>query len=168
MSKEPKYRVLESFGKIEIRFYEPFLIAEVETSGKRKEAIRAGFRLLADYLFGNNKASKRLPMSVPVTQQAKGDRWAIRFMLADESHLENLPEPNTHIVRLLQMPAQKLAVIQFSGFPNEEKLEAQTEKLRQFINANKSQIRGGPILAFYNPPWTLPFFRRNEIMFEIS
>ena len=152
MSKEPKFQVLESFGKIELRFYEPFLVAEVETSGERKEAIRDGFRLLADYLFGNNNASKRLPMSIPVTQQEKGDRWKIRFMLAKESHLENLPKPNNTVVKLLKIPAQKFAVIRFSGSPNDEKIQLQTEKLQNFANSHQWRVTGSPILAFYNPP----------------
>jgi hypothetical protein len=56
MSKEPKYEVLESYEKIELRLYEPFLVAEVECPGIRKEAIRSGFRILANYIFGNNQS----------------------------------------------------------------------------------------------------------------
>ena len=73
MSKEPKYEVLQSYEKIELRLYEPFLVAEVECPGIRKEAIRSGFRILANYIFGNNIASAKLRMSIPVTQQKIGD-----------------------------------------------------------------------------------------------
>ena len=53
--EKPNYQIIKKSNNIEIRQYEPLLIAEVEISGERKEAISDGFRLLADFIFGNNK-----------------------------------------------------------------------------------------------------------------
>ena len=167
MSKEPKYQVSESHGKIEVRLYEPFLVGEVEISGGRKEAIRSGFRILADFLFGNNTASARLPMSIPVTQQKTGEGWKIRFMFAEASKLDDLPKPKNPSVKLISIPRKKFAAIRFSGLPNDKKIQSQTEKLRQFAKSHHWPLDDKPIFAFYNPPWTLPFFRRNEILIEI-
>lgn len=167
MSKEPKYEVLKSYDKIELRFYEPFLVAEVECKGLRKEAIQSGFRILADYLFGNNATSKRLPMSIPVTQQKIVDGWIIRFMLTDASHLDNLPQPKNPIVKLLSIPPTKFAVIRFSGLADDEKIQRYTQRLRQFAKSHQWPLDDQPILAFYNPPWTLPFLRRNEVLIQI-
>jgi hypothetical protein len=167
MSKEPKYQVLESYKKIELRLYEPFLVAEVETSGMRKDAIRSGFRMLANYLFGNNTASIKLPMSIPVTQQKISDKWKVRFMLAEASDLDDLPQPNNSVVKLLSIPEKKFAVIRFSGVPNDKEIENYTQQLRDFASSHQWILDDKPILAFYNPPWTLPFLRRNEVLIEM-
>ena len=167
MTKEPKYEVLESYDKIELRLYEPFLVAEVESSGIRNEAIRSGFRILANYIFGNNTASTKLPMSVPVTQQKIGDSWKVRFMLTEASDLENIPKPNNQLIQLLSIPRKKFAAIRFSGIANDEKIERYTQQLRKFADSHKWLLDDKPILAFYNPPWTLPFLRRNEVLIEV-
>ena len=167
MSKEPKYEVLQSYEKIELRLYEPFLVAEVECPGIRKEAIRSGFRILANYIFGNNIASAKLRMSIPVTQQKIGDGWKIRFMLTQTSDLNDLPQPNNQLVKLLSIPRKKFAAIRFSGIANDEKLQRYTTQLREFAASHKWPLDDRPILAFYNPPWTLPFLRRNEVLFEV-
>ena len=115
MGKEPEYQVLQSYGKIELRLYEPFLVAEVECSGVRKEAIRAGFRILANYIFGNNIASAKLPMSIPVTQQKIDEGWKIQFMLTQTSNLNDLPQPNNQLVKLLSISRKKVCSHQVFG-----------------------------------------------------
>ena len=68
--EQPEYKVAQSCGNIEIRDYAPMIVAEAEVTGERREAIGKGFRLIADYIFGNNTASKKVAMTAPVTQQA--------------------------------------------------------------------------------------------------
>jgi len=65
----PNYEVLEQKNKIEIRQYQPMIIAEVQVDGKREDAVGDGFRLLADYIFGNNIVEKDIEMTAPVQQQ---------------------------------------------------------------------------------------------------
>lgn len=167
MSKEPKYQVLQSYDNIELRLYQPFLVAEVIRTGDRKEAIRSGFRVLADYIFGNNTSSVRLPMSIPVTQQIIDDGWKIRFMLTQTLNLNELPQPNNQLVKLLCVSEKKIAVIRFSGLANDKKIQKYTSQLKEFADKHKWLLDSRAILAFYNPPWTLPFLRRNEVLFEV-
>ncbi len=167
MSKEPKYTVLESHDEIELRLYEPFMVAEVKISGVRKEAIRSGFRILANYIFGGNKTSTKIPMSIPVTQQKTGNLWRIRFMLTEASDLKNPPKPNDPLIELLSIPEKKFAAIRFSGIFSDKKIQKYTEKLQNHALSRKWTLNKDPILAFYNPPWTLFFLRRNEILIEI-
>ena len=167
MSKEPKYEVLHHYEKIELRLYEPFLVAEITCRGTRQEAIRSGFRVLADYIFGNNRDSVKLPMSIPDTQQKIKDVWKIRFMLTQTSDLNDLPRPNNQLVQLSCISGKKMVAIRFSGIPSDEKIEKYTTELRECAASHNWPVDERPILAFYNAPWTLPVLRRNEVLFEV-
>ena len=78
--EKPDYQILNKSDNIEIRQYQAMLIAEVRISGDRSIAIKEGFRLLADYIFGNNRVNKKIAMTAPVQQQANGDSWQISFI----------------------------------------------------------------------------------------
>lgn len=179
---EPEYKVLESSGDIEIRQYEPTLVAQVLVEGERKDAISKGFRVLADFIFGNNKddkeiamtapvtqqEGKKIAMTAPVTQQKEMDQyWRVRFVMPAEYTLETLPKPVDEKVEILSVPGQKFAVIRFSGSSTEDNLQTHLKELQAYLAQNKLEGIGDPIYAFYNPPWTLPFMRRNEIMIEL-
>ena len=181
--EQPNYDVLSSStDDIEIRRYAPMVIAEVEVRGAREEAISDGFRLLADYIFGNNttqqdiamtapvqqQANKKIAMTAPVQQQSSGDRWKVSFVMPAEYSLATLPEPNNEQVKLKQIPAKDFIAIQFSGTNSKQNITKHERQLRQYIERNNIQTLGSPKYAFYNPPWTLPFMRRNEVMIEIE
>lgn len=169
MSKveQPDYKPVTSKGNIEIRDYAPMILAEVEVSGERKQAISEGFKVLADYIFGNNTSNKKMAMTAPVLQQHI-DKWKVRFVLPKKYSLETLPKPNSKDVILIPLPARRFAVIQFSGLADDATIKQHTDELKAYILAETLKPIGEPILAFYNPPWTLPFLRRNEVMVEIG
>jgi hypothetical protein len=190
MSKydEPDYQVLESEADIEIRAYQPFIIAEVAVTGEREEAISVGFRLLADYIFGNNQVqatataskekipmttpvlqqpSKKIAMTVPVMQDAKDNQWLVRFVMPKHYTLETIPKPNNPKVTLREVLAQNTVVLRFSGGSSKANLERHLKQLIDYVATHKLAVSGEPTYAFYNPPWTLPFLRRNEIMFKL-
>lgn len=62
----PAFRVLEAEGPLEVRYYEPHIVAEATTEGDYDRAARDGFRLLASYIFGNNASEARVAMTAPV------------------------------------------------------------------------------------------------------
>lgn len=179
--EQPKYTVLESQGDIEIREYAPMIVAEVEVRGERMQALNQGFRLIADYIFGNNLSSKKVPMTAPVTQEAgekiamtapvtqdgSGDSWKVRFVMPEGYTLDTLPKPKNPAVHLTATPAKRVVVIRFSGFNTDKNIETHREKLLKYIADRHLSVVGPPTTAFYNPPWTLPFLRRNEIMVEL-
>jgi len=181
---EPKFKVIESHGNIEIREYAPLLVAEVRVEGERKEAISKGFRMLADYIFGNNAPRQKISMTAPVTQQ-QGEKiamtspviqqasdhsgqWKVRFVMPAEYTLETLPMPNNRQVEVLSIPAKRYAVIRFSGLASQESLQRHLGELVKYAKETNLKTLGEPIFAFYNPPWTLPFLRRNEVMMEVK
>lgn len=172
-SKPPKYKVILKKGKIEFRIYEPMVIAEVKVNGERKEAIREGFKILADYIFGNNisktnsESNETLPMTVPVMQQQNDLRWKVQFVMPHGYTLDTLPKPNSSAIHFISIPLKQFAVIRFSGTPTEERLELYTKNLKTYLSDHHLKELNEPILAFYNRPSTLPFLRRNEILIEI-
>lgn len=180
--EQPKYDVVAQAGSIEIRDYAEEIAAEAEVSGDRRTAIQEGFRLIAAYIFGANRpnariamtapvqqqASEKIAMTAPVTQQAgQRDRWTVRFIMPANWTLATLPQPNDPRVTLHPQPARRMLVIRFSGLASDERIEARTAELREYAARHDIATTGEPLLAFYNPPWTLPIFRRNEIMLEV-
>lgn len=64
--------------------------------------------------------------------------------------------------------AKRMIVIRFSGITEDRLIATKTAELKKHVADHKLSVTGEPVLAFYNPPWTLPFFRRNEIMLELD
>lgn len=180
--EQPDYKVVTSEENIEIRDYPPMILAEVEVSGERKQAISEGFNILADYIFGNNTSNKKMEMTAPVTnelsekmamtapvlQELHMDKWKVRFVMPKKYSVETLPKPNSKQVILIPLPARRFAVIRFSGLADNESIKLHIDELEAYIVAEKLNPIGGTVLAFYNPPWTLPFLRRNEVMIEVD
>ena len=180
--EKPDYKVLQSEHNIEIRLYKPMIIAEVDVEGKREDAVRDGFRLIADYIFGNNKVqrdiamtapvqqqeSQKIAMTAPVQQQSTGRSWQISFVMPSKYSMKSLPEPNNDRVRLKKILSKKFIVIKFSGTNSNENLDEHEKQLMSYIEDKQFNFIGSPKYAFYSPPWTLPFMRRNEVMLEIN
>lgn len=177
----PKYEVVESQGDIEIRQYEPMIIAEVQTEGEREDAIGDGFRLLADYIFGNNaverdiamtapvqQESAEIAMTAPVQQQSAGGSWQVSFVMPSEYTLATLPKPKDGRVSIKEIPSKKFAVVTFSGTHSDENIKEPEKRLMDYVEAGNIPVFGSPKYAFYDPPWTFPPMRRNEVMIEIE
>ena len=183
--EEPKYVVLEKTPPFELRYYTPMILAEVQVEGDLDEASSQGFRLIAAYIFGQNQPNEKISMTTPVVveeQPAKGakiamttpvniesnaGKWTVSFVMPAEYSMESLPKPLNSKVQLRQIPAVKRAVIGFSGFYNENKVAERTLELEEWMKTKNLQATSVPKFARYNPPWTLPFMRRNEIMVDV-
>ncbi|HHF7346089.1 TPA: heme-binding protein [Legionella feeleii] len=166
--EQTKYKVVESFGGIEIRDYSGMIVAEVQVPGDRKDAANKGFRLLAGYIFGENELKNKIAMTAPVIQESVGNEWKVRFIMPSYYSMERLPAPNNTAVKLTTMQGGRFVVIRFSGLANERNLKEHQQKLVDFVRTKKLKPISEPIYAFFNPPWTLPLLRRNEIMIEIK
>lgn len=176
------YTVIETHGAIEIRDYAPMIVAQTEVSGARDEAISKGFRTIADYIFGNNTAqqkvamtapviqqpSEKISMTAPVIQQGEGDQWQVRFVMPAKYRMDTLPTPKNDAVDIKEIPGKRFVVIRFSGMADEEMLAEQTTALNGFLKEKGLEPLSPPAYAFFNPPWTLPPLRRNEVMVEVA
>ncbi len=179
--EEPPYFTSTLDGPIEVRTYGPIVVAETQVAGERRAALNEGFRLLAAYISGANKPNAKIAMTapvqqqltqtikmtVPVTQKRADGRWTTRFSMPEIWTLDSLPVPDDMRVKLLRIPETRYAVLRFSGLASDKTIQARTAELRNYASLHQLKIGDEPVLAFYVPPWTLPFLRRNEVMFEI-
>jgi hypothetical protein len=179
-TEEPAFTVSLKVGAFEVRDYPALVAAEVSEDGDRKQALQAGFRVLADYIFRGNERRQRIPMTVPVvqarpggdvipvsgpiTQTAAGEAWLIRFIMPRGYALESLPAPEDPRVRITVIPPARLAVVRFSGLARDRDVARATADLKAFIESHHLQAAGAASLARYDPPWRPWFMRRNEIM----
>lgn len=177
----PKYTVLKSAGPIEEREYAATIVAEVEVQGERGTAINAGFRMLADYIFGNNlpkqtiamtapvfqQKGAKIAMTAPVTQIKDGSSWKVQFTMPSAYALDTLPQPANEAVKIKLIPSYRCVAVRFSGLWNQESLKKHSILLDTYCTEHDLKKKGEPIYAFYNPPWTLPMFRRNEVMYVL-
>ena len=179
--EKPEYQATALTNEIELRSYDPMLVAMVQMSGSRKDAISEGFRVLADYIFGNNtleqnismtapveqQAGQKISMTAPVQQQQRSNSWMISFVMPKQFTLTTIPKPNNEMVKINEVPAQRFITIRFSGSNSDDNIRKNESALFNYIAQNKINVTGEPKYAFYNPPWTLPFMRRNEIMVQL-
>ena len=185
-TEEPEFTLISQENAIEVREYQPKIIARVEVEGDFDDASSKGFKLLADYIFGNNVLNgetQKISMTAPVemTPLAEGivmtsaimksevnDKWQVNFVMPKEYSLDTLPRPNNEQVKIIEIPKEKYAVIVFSGLVRDSSYSEKAQLLNDFIMTNNFTQLEAIKIARYNPPWTLPFFRRNELMVKIK
>ena len=90
------------------------------------------------------------------------------FIMPKRYNLENLPHPINAQIEIDQVQRYKAAVIRFSGFTSPKKMDEEGEMLFVALKSNTIEREGDPFLMRYNPPWTLPFLRRNEVAIKVK
>jgi hypothetical protein len=183
--EEAGYRVLSSGEVFELRRYEPLLTAEVEIGGDTGLTANGGFRILFDYISGENVSSREIAMTVPVLEQQNTGmemerdgpllqsgpdvgtgRKRFAFVLPRQLALDSAPLPLDDRVRIVEAPARTMAVRQFSGSWSERNYLRNKSMLLEAISDAGLEIAGEPVSARYNSPFTPWFLRRNEVMVE--
>lgn len=190
-TEEPKFESLRQEGNIEIRRYVPVIVAETLVVGDMDSASRRGFQLIANYIFGHNEriamtvpvvaepqgSAEKIAMTVPVSIEAQNtdnskmagaQRWRIHFVMPSQYTLATLPKPLDPQVQLREIPAKTFAALTYSGINSESTVQEKADQLLNWLKTREIATIGQPQLARYNPPWTLPFLRRNEILQEIK
>jgi len=189
--EEPKYEVRISQAPFELRHYAPTLIAQTIVEGDMDEASNKGFRLIADFIFGNNLAanseqaakiamtapvtvepqSSKIAMTAPVTiepQLGSAQQWRVHFVMPSQYTLANIPKPKNSAVTLHELPSKYFVVHRYSGFNTVARVQEKTDEALAWAKQQSLKVVGTPQLSRYDPPWTLPMFRRNEIMVEVA
>lgn len=164
--EEPTYSLVTSWESpdIEIRDYDSRILATTRMT----EGQNSGFRVLAGYIFGGNENEQEIAMTAPVQRTMPGEQEAeMAFVVPRGYSMEELPTPDDSRVEFREEPAYRAAVIRFSGWVNDKKAERYWQTLITFLEEQGIQPVGDPTLNQYNPPWTPPFMRRNEIIVAV-
>lgn len=182
--EQPKFKVLKQDGKLQLREYQGYVLASVTTSAENHaRAGNQGFSPLANYIFGGNQVSQKMPMTAPVlstqttqskkipmtvpvlTQGMTTNKYQISFVMPPSYKLKDLPTPNDSDISLHEVKKHRAAVISFSGFTNERIIKDKINQLKIWSEQNKIKLTGEPIVARYDAPWKPGFLRHNEIIY---
>lgn len=182
--EEPAFAVSLAEGDFEIRQYASTIVAETTVSGNAWDARFAGFGPLADYIFAKERGGEKIAMTAPVTQaprekiamtapvtqQAAGsvDEWVITFTMPADYTMQTLPAPANPDVRLVEVPARTMGVLSFTGLATDADMKAAEARLLDHVRRAGMKPTGEVEFAFYDPPWTLAFLRRNEAMVSVA
>lgn len=190
-TNEALYTVEKKVGNIEIRRYEPVMIVETYVNEPNfRDATDQSFRRLFDYISGANVSANDISMTAPVIaepQEEKGkivamtspviaspnktenerEGWILKFVLPDKFTINNSPKPTDPLVRLREVPEKRVAAISYSGLWSESNYQKHVNQLSDWINSNNYSSISLASYAGYDPPWALPFLRRNEILIDV-
>ncbi|OZF47986.1 SOUL family heme-binding protein [Rhodococcus sp. 14-1411-2a] len=182
-TEEPPHTSRRLTDAVEIRRYSPRIAAQTTVDADEDEARQEGFRRLAGYIFGGNGGKQKVAMTAPVSQSPAGskkiamtapvsstpgsDGWVVRFFMPAEWTMDTLPTPDDDRVTLVEVPAETVAVLRFSGGRSRDDVEPQMAALTEALRAHGIEMLGEPMTWFYDPPWTLPPLRRNEVVVAI-
>ena len=183
-ASEPPYEVQKQDGVFEVRRYGPMVIAETILDEEDYGAASGkGFNRLAGYIFGKNNSKRSISMTAPVLQQRRSEKismtapvlqqrnkggWTMAFVLPEGFTLASAPEPLDPEVKLSEVPPSTVAVVRFSGLHSAANLEKYGRQLRTWLEKQGYRTLSEPKLAAYDPPWTIPFLRRNEVQIRIA
>ncbi len=168
-SEQPPYTVVATLGPgVEIRRYGPAVVAE--TGGDSNEAFGRLFR----YITGANRGDRLIKMTTPVGQSGGGrlgggsvEPITMRFVLPRAVAAD--PPPATDpTVRIVTLPARTVAAIRFSGSFGPAAVAAHLATLQAMLAAAGKRTKGTPSFLGYDPPFTIPFLRRNEVAIEVE
>jgi hypothetical protein len=176
----PKYKVLEREANFEIRQYKPYIVAQTSVEGNYDESSSDAFRILAGYIFGKNKGNNKLSMTSPVeskqepskiamtspvTMNQSGKSYTMSFSMPSKYTLKDLPEPLDSRIKFKEIEEKIVAVHRFSWLSSKSKNDKKAKELREWLkNSRKYTFKKTYSYAGYNPPWTIPFLRRNEVL----
>ncbi|WP_459555479.1 SOUL family heme-binding protein [Lacunimicrobium album] len=185
-SEEPKYQSVVKEDPFEIRAYPELLIAKTSSGGTEREASNRNFRTLAGYIFGKNrqgekigmtapvlmpdqagKKGEEIGMTAPVLQKEVDGKFEMIFIMPSRYDRTTLPQPETPEIELGTLPARTLATIRFSGLMTDKAVAEKSKQLLTWIEKQGRKPVSEPIPAQYDPPFAIPFLRRNEIHVEI-
>jgi hypothetical protein len=165
---EPAYVVERRTGELEIRHYAARVEAHTRlTVPDFETAIDEGFRRLASYIFGGNDAKQSIAMMTPVITTPRASTHSVAFVMPPDRTLASLPAPADKRVRVVEMPARRIAAMRFHGRYTDRVMLEQTRRLHELVAAADLETRGQPMFAGFDPPSTLPWLRRTEMWIEL-
>jgi len=185
--EEAPYELVRQDDRFEIRDYAPVVVAETRVSASFEEAGGIAFRRLFDYISGENEsrdeiamtapvvaesedddAGEKIAMTAPVTSERDGESWRYAFVLPSGYSIDTAPRPTDPEVSLRERAPRRVAAVRYSGRATEDARSENARALADWIDSRGLEAKSDPRWAGYDAPWTLPPFRRNEVLVDIA
>jgi hypothetical protein len=168
--EQPEYAVERSAGGVEFRRYESYQVAECDLREVNdiSQASSAGFRYLFNYISGDNQPGQKVSMTSPVQQMPSENGWRVSFVVPREFYKTGAPAPSNAKVSIREVPAGLVAALRYKGFWGTDTFNQHKAQLLKKLAEQGVQIEGDVFSALYNPPFTPPFLRRNEVLVRVK
>ena len=156
------YKVLRTDGAFELRDYPALTLATTPMNDARGSG---AFGQLFGFITGKNAKSEKIPMTTPVLIDPS--HTTMSFVMPHSVVQKGVPEPKDN-VSLHPMGPGRYAVLRFKGRGDDKNQKVAAEQLSAWIRAQNLAAESEPIFAYYDPPWTPIFLRRNEVMLRVA
>ena len=162
------YDVLEKDEQFEVRHYKSMILVTTPMTSLNKK--KSPFYKLFNYISGENEQKREIAMTAPVFMDQKEDGMteAMSFVMPNEFSFKTTPVPIDQAISIEEINDYTVATIQFSGFLSQKNIAQHQKILDDWIAAKKYNVIGRSKTAGYNPPFTIPALRRNEILVPIE
>jgi hypothetical protein len=155
--EQASYRVRRKDGAFEVRQYESMMVAVTPMTGGTDSAFRRLFRFIS----GESKTGQKIAMTAPVLFEKATSQMS--FVLPAKMVASGVPEPKDSSVRIEDRAAGTYAVLTYTGGRNPEAQVKALRRLQDWLQSNHYEAAGDPDFAYFDPPWTPIFLRRNEV-----
>lgn len=167
--EQPNYKVVDRLpGGVEIREYDARTFAASRVDGTGMEARRQGFRLLFNYITGENNGEEEISMTIPVATEIKDQEHLMQFFLPSEYDSKSAPAPKNPNVSIGTIAPRVEAALEYTGSQSVQRAEQHAILMKNDLANSNWQIKGDIRSMFYNPPFSVPFLRRNEVIVEVA
>ena len=181
--EQPHYAVVQDLGNgAEVRRYDPRLAIEADIDDPDQgHAASEAFSLLFRYITGANQrdqkiamtapvqtTSERIAMTVPVQTTSADGHVAMRFFLPHSVAEAGAPKPLDPRLHLVQVPATTIAALRYAGIPTQAARDEKSALLKSMLAKSAWKPQGEMFQLSYDPPFTIPFLRRNEVAVAVT
>lgn len=157
------YRTVRSAGKFEVRNYSALTVVET-TMAEGGKGTEGGFNRLFSYISGGNEAKQKISMTTPVFMSTSSSNATMAFVMPAKLALAGIPKPADSSLKVREIPPGIFAVFRFSGGRNAGNEADSLRHLQEWMASEGLSAKSGPLYAYFDPPWTPTFLRRNEVM----
>ena len=159
--KSAPYKTVRQDGSFEVRDYPALILVETPlgTAGDG-----GSFGRLFNFIGGRNAARQKIAMTTPVFMAGQSTNATMAFVLPATMAKGSVPSPTDDTVRIRELEPSRFAVFRYSGGRNPKNEAAALVRLQAWMVAGQLTARSEPVFGYFDPPWTLTFLRRNEVM----
>ncbi len=157
------YKVVRSSGKFEVRDYPALTVVETRMS----DGGDGSFNRLFRFITGGSESKQKIAMTTPVFMSGNDSNKTMAFVLPTKLKAGEVPRPTDTLVKTRELEAGRFAVLRFHGGRNSENETGSLRRLQTWMESEGLKVKSSsPVYAYFDPPWTPGFLRRNEVMLQ--